>query len=263
MATAGDLASLVRIDNETGQTRAHRFDQASLSQDDIARITREFALSADATALLFARAVVLVEGETELGALPEWFARHAASSGCAPPAELDLGFWSVGGDNNFGTYLTVLHALAVPWVVVCDGAAFDVEKRRVHNPHIFDQVLKAAIDAPALARFMRRLETGKRKRVMNRRMFTDVRKQAGQHGIFTLARGWTTSSKATKTLGNESFEAFIESVAPGKLREAEDKVGDSKVRKGRWLGTNIACPAQVADLYDQLVTALGRQGLTY
>ncbi len=263
MGNAGDLANLVRIENETGQTRAHRFDHASLSRDDVCRITREFALSADATALLFARGVVLVEGETELGALPEWFARHAHSSGCTPPADLDLGFWSVGGDNNFRTYLTVLHALAIPRVVVCDGAAFDVEKRQARNPHIFDQVLKAGIDDPALARFMHRLDTGNRKRVMNRRMFTGERKLGRQHGIFTLARGWTTSSKATKTPGDESFEAFIESVAPGELRQAENEVGDSKVRKGRWLGANIACPAEVADLYDQLLGALSRQGITH
>ena len=259
MGNAGDLANLVRIENQTGQTRAHRFDHASLSRDDVCRITREFALSADATALLFARGVVLVEGETELGALPEWFARHAHSSGCTPPADLDLGFWSVGGDNNFRTYLTVLHALAIPRVVVCDGAAFDVEKRQARNPHIFDQVLKAGIDDPALARFMHRLDTGNRKRVMNRRMFTGERKLGRQHGIFTLARGWTTSSKATKTPGDESFEAFIESVAPGEPRQAENEVGDSKVRKGRWLGANIACPAEVADLYDQLLGALSHR----
>lgn len=119
------------------------------------------------------------------------------------------------------------------WVVVCDGAAFDVEKRQARNPHIFDQILKAGIGSPALARFMHRLETGKRKRIMNRRMFTDERKLAGRHGIFTLARGWTIPSKANKTLGDESFEAFVEGVASGKLQQAEDEVGDSKVRKGR------------------------------
>jgi hypothetical protein len=250
----------VRVENETRQTRAHRFDQASLAREDIFRITREFALSADAVSLLFARGVVLVEGETELGALPEWFARHGALTGGTPPADLDLAFWYVGGDNNFRTYLTVLHALAIPWVVICDGAAFDVEKRRARNPHIFDQILKAGIDSPPLAQFMHSLNSGKRKRVMNPLTFAEERELGEQQGIFTLARGWTTADKASKTPGDESFEAFVEAVAPGKLSQAETEVGDSKVRKGRWLGATLVCPTEVANLYSRIITALGQHG---
>jgi energy-coupling factor transporter ATP-binding protein EcfA2 len=262
MEGADDLASLVRIENEAGQTRAHRFDQSSLTNDDISRITREFALSTDAVSLLFARGVVLVEGETELGALPAWFKRCAASIRCKPPGDLDLGFWSVGGDNNFRTYVAVLRALAIPWALICDGAAFDVEKRQGRHPHIFDQVLKAKVDAPTLERFMHRLDTGKRKRVMNKRMFTDERKLGAQAGIFTLARGWKTADKTAKTPNDESFEAFVEAVAPGKLGLAEADVGDSKVRRGRWLGAMVACPSGVTDLYGRLITALGQRGLT-
>jgi AAA domain, putative AbiEii toxin, Type IV TA system len=262
MEDADDLASIVRIENESGQTSAHCFDRSSLTSDDISRITREFALSTDAVSLLFARGVVLVEGETELGALPAWFKLCAAGIGHKPPGDLDLGFWSVGGDNNFRTYVAVLQALAIPWVLICDGAAFDVEKRQARNPHIFDQILKANVDAPALRRFLQRLDTGKRKRLMDRRMFADERKLGAQVGIFTLARGWKTADKAAGTANEESFEAFVEAVAPGKLRQAEAEVGDSKVRRGRWLGTAVTCPPEVADLYGQLITALGQRGLT-
>jgi len=262
MDSAEDLVTLVRIENEAGQTRAHRFDQSSLTSDDISRITREFALSTDAVSLLFARGVVLVEGETELGALPAWFRRCAAGIGLKSPGDLDLGFWSVGGDTNFRTYVAVLQALAIPWVLICDGAAFDVEKRQARNPHIFDQVLRANVEAPALQRFLHRLDTGKRKRVMNRRMFTDERKLAAQSGIFTLARGWTTASKTAKTPGDESFEVFIDAAAPGMLDRSRAEAGDSKVRRGRWLGTQIACPREVTELYRHLIDALSHRGLT-
>jgi hypothetical protein len=113
-----------------------------------------------------------------------------------------------------------------------------------------------------LAQFLHLLDAGERKRAMNQQMFTDERKLGEQYGIFTLARGWTAFNKASKTPGDESFEAFVEAVAPGKLREAEHEVGDSKVRKGRWLGATVTCPPGVADLYNRLLTALGRQGLT-
>jgi hypothetical protein len=218
-------------------------------------------LSVDAVSLLFARGVVLVEGETELGALPLWFRNCSAQMGCKPPGELDIGFWSVGGDRNFQTYVAALNALAIPWVLICDGAAFDVEKRQGSNPHIFDQVLKAGVDAPALRLFLDRLTTGKRKRVMNKRMLTDERKLGSEYGIFTLAVGWKTADKTAGTPNDESFEAFIDAVAPGLLDQAKAEVGESKVRRGRWLGANAPWPQQVGDLYRQLVTTLDQRGL--
>lgn len=260
MEDADGLASLVRIENETGQSRAHCFDRSSLPDDEVSRITREFALSADAVSLLFARGVILVEGETKLGALPAWFKTCAAGTGCKSPADLDLGFWSVGGDRNFRTYVAVLRALAIPWVLICDGAAFDVEKRQ-KNPHIFDQILKAKVDAPDLDRFLERLNTGKQKRVMNGEVFTEERELGERYGIFTLARGWKTADKAARTPNDESFEAFVEAVAPGMLDQAEAEVGGSKVRRGRWLGTNVACPPDVSDLYGNVITALDAKGL--
>jgi hypothetical protein len=75
---------------------------------------------------------------------------------------------------------------------------------------------------------MARLETGKRKRIMNRRMFTDERKLAGHAGVFTLARGWTTASKATKTPGDESFEAFVEAVAQASYIKPETRPATAK-----------------------------------
>jgi hypothetical protein len=263
MSDADDLASLVRVENETGTTRLHRFDAAEFVEDGVARITREFALSTDAVSLLFARGVVLVEGETELGALPVWFNRHAAiTTGCTTPADLDLGFWCVGSDTSFRTYLTVLHGLGVPWAVICDGAAFDLKTRRSRFPHIFDQVLNAGISAPELQEFMRRADEDRTRR-MDRVVFDDARKLGEQFGIFTLARGWTTADKTNKTPGDESFETFIDAVAPSSLNQAKDEVGDSKVRKGRWLGANISCPREVADLYARMIIAFGRQGLTF
>jgi energy-coupling factor transporter ATP-binding protein EcfA2 len=261
MEDAADLSRLVRAENETGQTRAHRFDASSLPGNELSRITREFALSVDAVSLLFARGVVLVEGETELGALPVWFRDCSARMGCKSPGELDLGFWSVGGDRNFQTYVAALNALAIPWVLICDGAVFDVEKRQASNPHIFDQVLKAGVDAPALRRFLDRLANGERKRVMNKRMFTDQRKLGAAYGIFTFAVGWRTANRTAGISNDESFEAFIDAAAPGMLDQARAEVGESKVRRGRWLGANAPWPKQVGDLYKQLARALHQRGL--
>ena len=258
--TPDDLSRLVRIENESGSSQAHRLP--TLPLDDAKRITREFALSSDAVSLLFARGVVLLEGETEQGALPEWFDR-LRDTGRPTPGELDLAFYSVGGDSNFRTLLTVLHAFAIPWVLVCDGAAFDVTKRVKRFPHVFDQVTTACGDIPELQEFLKSLDPEPSRRVMDEDTFKRQRELGRAHGVFTLARGWTTANKDTGTVNDESFEAFVEAVAPGKLDEARQAVGDSKVRKGLWLGEQVPCPQDVRKLYDCLVKVLRERGLTY
>jgi ABC-type ATPase involved in cell division len=258
--TPDDLSRLVRIEDESGSSRAHRLP--SLSPDDAKRITREFRLSTDAVSLLFARGVVLLEGETELGALPEWFDR-LRDTGCPAPGELDLAFYSVGGDSNFRTLLTVLHAFAIPWVLVCDGAAFDVTKRVKRLPHIFDQVTAACGDVPELEEFLKTLDPEPSRRVMDVDAFMRQRELGRAHGVFTLARGWTTANKDTGAVNDESFEAFVEVVAPGKLDEARNAVGDSKVRIGLWLGEHEPCPTEVRELYEGIVKALRERGLSY
>ncbi len=258
--TTDDLSRIIRIENESGSSQAHRLP--TLSEDDAKRITREFALSTDAVSLLFARGVVLLEGETEQGALPEWFDRFEESE-LPTPGELDLAFYSVGGDSNFRILLTVLHSLAIPWVLVCDGAAFDVTKRVKRFPHVFEQVSTACGGIPDLRQFLDSLDPDPSQRVMDEDAFNQQKELGRSHGVFTLARGWTTANKETGTVNDESFEVFVESVAPGKLGEAKDAVGESKVRKGLWLGEHVPCPSEVHELYKGVVEALRKRGLSY
>lgn len=258
--TADDLSRITRIENESGSSQVHRLPV--LASDVAKRITREFALSSDAVSLLFARGVVLLEGETEQGALPEWF-DQLGESGCPTPGELDLAFYSVGGDSNFRTLLTVLHAFGIPWVLVCDGAAFDVTKRVKRFPHVFDQVTAACEDIPALREFLNGLDPEPSHRVMDDAMFKRQKELGRAHGVFTLAGGWTTANKETGAQNDESFEAFVDTVAPGKLDEAREAVGDSKVRKGLWLGEQVSCPPEVRELYGGLVEVLRERGLSY
>jgi hypothetical protein len=110
--------------------------------------------------------------------------------------------------------------------------------------------------------FLDELASGKRKRVMDKATFDDERKLGGEYGIFSLAVGWNTGDKAMRRPGDESFEAFIDAVAPGTLDQAKAEAGDSKVRRGRWLGTNTPWPRQVGDLYVHLITALEQRGLS-
>ena len=83
----------------------------------------------------------------------------------------------------------------------------------------------------------------------------------GDFLVATDTRGWTTADKDDGILNDESFEVFLEAVAPGKLAEAEQEVGKSKVRKGLWIAENVPGPSEVSDLYEQIITLLRHRGL--
>lgn len=256
-----DLARLVRVDNETGQTRAHRLDTSALSHDQGHKIIREFALSPGALALLFARGVVLVEGDTEVGLLPEWFAKGAVRDGAQSPSDLDIAIYSVHGDGQFRPYLTVLNALGIPWVVICDGVAFSIEGRKEAS-HIFRQVTDASVNAPELERFLDRVRGDGSSRAMSASLFDEQRNLGREHGILTLAPGWTTANRKTASPGDESFEVVLDRIDSTVRDEAKREVGDNKVRVGLWIGKNRDCPPQISDLYGKVVAGLRRRGMT-
>lgn len=249
-----DLAGLVRLARSNGATTLRRYssavDAATPDEQLQSRIIREFSLSADARALLFAAGVILVEGETELGALPLWFEQSKTARRLETPGRPHLGFFSVGGEKNFTPVLALLVALRIPWVIVCDGGAFRAD---MGGSHIFRQVLNAGARDSVLRAFVEeRLSVDDTDLT-----FEEIVTVGRDHGIFTLAPGWSRADKKNGMAGDESFEAFAEHGAPDKLGEAEQLFPSSKVRRGRWLAENAQCPDEVDGLYRRVLKALG------
>ena len=248
MEEAGHLTRLLRISNDGGGSRCRLLPRA-LDAGDVAKITQEFALSADARSLLFSRGAVIVSGPTEQGALPIWCAKSKAAEELGAPAARDIGFYSAPGDSGFRTVLSVLHGFGIPWVVVCDGKSFDVETN--WRDHIFRQIEQAGIDFPELKRFTDRAGNGgKDTRRMTQALWDEQVELGTRHGVLTLTTGWTGSA--------EAVEGFIEAAAPGKLAEAKVEVGRSNIRRGRWVAQQTDCPSEVDDLYRQIVVTLDR-----
>jgi predicted ATPase len=256
LGSADDVARLIRVDQLDGVTCLHRL--TLLRAATISRITREFGTSAEARSLLFARCVVLLEGEMELGALPAWFQKCAPGKKVPSPDQLDMSFISVGGDGGFGTYATVLEGLGIPWVIVCDGAAFDIGTRSTKNRHILRQVLDAGIDDEGLREFI--ASSSKRGAKMTDLIWDKAIELGRACGIFTLAKDWRTTPPSPDLPGPESFEAFLDQAMPGVRLRAKEKVEDSKARQGIWLGEQQRCPDEVADLYSSILAALARRG---
>jgi len=244
-----DIYRMVRMSRTDGATRTSR---ASRPVSDPRAVIRDYSMSADARALLFASGAVLVEGETELGALPRWFSKSASAARLGDPRRLHLAFYSVGGENQFKASLILLVALRIPWVIVCDGGALRPDKG---GNHIFRQIAGASASSPDLQKWIESFLDDSVK--ANGLSFVDVKKEASRHRVFTLAPDWDRA-KDENGITAESFEGFIRS-APGltgQLALARAEVGTSKVRQGRWLAETHACPSAVDQLYTEIVKAL-------
>ncbi|MGH3220868.1 MAG: AAA family ATPase [Streptosporangiaceae bacterium] len=235
-----NAARIVRFGIEQEATRPRRLPTSSGL--DSARLRKALGESADARGLLFARGVVLVEGGTELGALPEWFSKSPTAEHAGTPDALNVVIFSVDGDPSFGTYTAFLHSFGVPWAIVCDGSVyrFGIGKRQ-----IFEQVLGAGINDSSLQTAVDQATAG------GAAEFAGLRDLGENSGIFTLAEGWDPSV--------ESFEAFINTQAPGRIADAAMAVGRSKPRQGRHVATVTECPEAIDVLYGKL---LGRLAVT-
>jgi putative ATP-dependent endonuclease of OLD family len=88
-----------------------------MSVDDIAKLKR--FVQREHGEILFARAVVLYEGETEEGALPLFATHHWSVSAHTHGVSLV----SCGGAGNFRHFVRGLDALGIPWVIFADGDA--------------------------------------------------------------------------------------------------------------------------------------------
>ncbi len=255
METEDDLYRLVRAASRDGATR---FARVRRPLDNALTVMRDYSMSADARALLFASGAVLLEGDTELGALPLWFAKSRAARELGDPESLHLGFYNVGGDTHFKAPLVLLVALGIPWAIVCGGWLFDPHFR---GNHIFRQVAAAGAGATDLQSF---IETYIDDLAMAPAVtFEQAVSEGAKHGIFTLAKGWTRDDRKNGVVGDESFEHFVEDILPGELAKAEAAVGRNKsLRKGRWLAENNPCPEEIDQLYRQLVAALATAGMS-
>ena len=262
---SSQIATIVRLSAPTGTTRLHRLSVGSEDRTWLDTITKELAWSADARGLLFANGVVLVEGGTELGALPTWFAKSAAADLHGTPEDLQIGFYSVGGDQSFGTFVRYLDRFGVPWAIVCDGAAFRFDK----GSHIFKQVLDAGVTDTGLQSFVDKVGLATRRQEdMTDELFAAIVAAGTTHGVFTLASGWHTQPKAKRCEmlsgtapeepDDESFEAFILSQPElsKAFHEAHRSAPKSKPRAGRLLAEAADCPQAVGELYENLLRRL-------
>jgi hypothetical protein len=182
--------------------------------------------------LLFAAAVILCEGETEVAALPRWW-RDTTALGLRDPEAANVPVIGVGGDSGFGAYVKYLDAFGVPWAIVADGPAL-----RRHSK---------------LAKQLETLGHTPESPPADDDDFQAWRDFWRQAGVFTLADKFGDDG----TKGGE-FEAFLRRVNPDLLDRARVEVGRNKPLTGAYFAAEHPEPPQdVLELYRLIGDRLG------
>ena len=107
LSKQGEETVVRRIDLGTGPTR--------LTEDDLRKIDRQVMNTRGD--MLFARALVFFEGETEEQALPDFAEKYWKKH----PNDLGYSFIGVGGSGGYLPFLRMAESFRIPWFIFSDG----------------------------------------------------------------------------------------------------------------------------------------------
>jgi ABC-type branched-subunit amino acid transport system ATPase component len=230
-----DLHRIIRIDRKGNRTTVHRLPPPADATDPRridksgAKLQQLIAGSSDARSLLFARAVILLEGESDFGALEQWLA-NGSSTGEPTPHQLNVVLVDVGGDAGFGRFAAYLDVFGIPWVILCDGPGLN--PRHAHS--LCGQIDRAL---PEL-------------QPPDPEDFPAWRDYWTKHGVYTLAENF-----------NEEIEQPLERVDPEAWQTANDKFPKSKIRAARAFAEDTKPPAGVVEVYRLALNYLGLRAI--
>jgi hypothetical protein len=226
-----DLERVVRVTPGPSGSRICRPDYSDLRLKDQLRQLQLLA-SAEVRSLLFARAVILCEGQTEVGALPRWWNR-ARATGLPDPSTANVSFVSVYGHSGYGRFMRFLDAFAIPWAIVADGPALRIGQ-------------KLSVDLKEQGHWPKHPEPD------NADDFGQWRDFWEHIGVFTLAKQFGDDGSK----GGE-LEALLQQIDPNLLGLAMKESGGSKSRAGAYFAAaHPEPPAAILDICKKITQHL-------
>lgn len=166
-------------------------------------------------ALLFSAAVLLVDGETELGALPEWYQQIYQE----PLEAVGSTILSLGGKANGGAAIVDLDGFKIPWVMLIDG-----DSLKPGSGNVWAELKTAKRVTNNKANGFRHLE------------FDQQKESLKALNIYVMGES-----------PDEQFEAVLRRCNPGV--NPPNELGDSKVVRGRWWAQNVSCPLVIRNVF--------------
>jgi len=171
-------------------------------------------------ALLFSTVVLLVDGETELGALPEWYAQRYGE----PLEALGASVLCVGGKGSNGAAFQDLDGFRIPWVALVDGDSI-----AAGGGNVWHELATAA-----------RLSPQEANAAQAKSFVQQIERLRDEFSIFVV--------------GNDVNENF-EEVVKREVSEANcipRGLGGSKVLRGMWMAQRTACPSFLHSPFERL-----------
>lgn len=124
------LSDLRLFSRREGETTVSKLDMSILQSDDVRKL-RHGVVNTRGD-LLFARAAIFFEGETEEQTLPILAEAYWGSN----IHELGFSFVRVGGNSNYFPFIWLAEQLAIPWYVFSDGESGTIR----HLDHAFHKL---------------------------------------------------------------------------------------------------------------------------
>lgn len=215
--------------------RGHTVRQAlKVSQNDMVKLKQLLRGNLEVRAFLFSRAVLLVEGETELGALLVW---------CPEIVRQDIALYAVGGRGAFVSPLRLIQNFGIPWAIIGDGEVLwdlSEKKSRQGSQGQVERILTVCGQSlPPIPG-----DPGG-----NAKDFAQWQHILETYGIFTLANG-----------ADDGFEKAIQpEISPELWNRADVEFGANKVARGRFIAENCSCPTKVAELIRNVLCHLQKK----
>ena len=114
--SSSPLSSLLSFQKESDQTVIANIAKQFISEDSEALQKVQRAVLNTRGEILFSKAVVLVEGETEEQFLPILFNKYFKKA----PYVAGVNFIGVGGSGNYFPFIKILQDLSIPWFILSD-----------------------------------------------------------------------------------------------------------------------------------------------
>lgn len=121
ICSQSDVVHMRHFSKNGEETRVSRIDMGSgasaMTPQDLRKIDRQVMNTRGD--MLFARAIILFEGETEEQAIPDFAEKHWGKH----PHDLGYSFIGVGGHGNYLPFLRMAESFRIPWFIFSDGEA--------------------------------------------------------------------------------------------------------------------------------------------
>jgi len=237
---------LIVIRDIDGVSRIIKIQSNSLQQDEIAKLRR--IVDTDQKEFLFARRALLIEGDTEMGAMPT----------LSQKLKYDLDFYGVSllniGGNYFVSFIKMLDRFELPHLVMCD-------KDVLVNIGTSIQVGNEQVRTSSLIRQLDELGgLNEQHRELIKTLEGEIREQTGEDGkkryIYSDAAFLQLLPIAQNhrfaVLSSDFEGVFKDAGYDHTLTDAKNEFGRSKVLQGKYLADKVdAVPDEIAKIITQ------------